>query len=66
MNKHIEESVTAICELGCDRVREVITALERGETTAEVARNSTAERADILHELQSIMAVYDARKGGPC
>jgi hypothetical protein len=66
MNQIIEERVTVICELGCVRVREVITALAQGEATSEVAQNSAAERAEILRELQAIMAVYDERKSGPC
>lgn len=66
MDKAIEERVTAICELGCVRVREVIIALQQGHITTEVTQNTGAERAQILHELQAIMAVYGERKSGPC
>lgn len=57
----IEQRVTLICELGCARVREVIVALQRGGTTPETERLSDQDRLKILHELQAIMAVYDAR-----
>ena len=57
----IEQRVTFICELGCARVREVIVALQRGGTTPETERLSDQDRLKILHELQAIMAVYDAR-----
>ena len=66
MNKHTEERVTFICELGCTRVREVIAALEQGVETPETAHSSAADRADILRELQAVMAVYDARDNRPC
>ena len=56
----VEERVTLICELGCVRVREVIRALQAGGTTPETQNLSPSERAQILQQLQSIMAVYDA------
>lgn len=61
MEKHIEARVTAICEMGCVRVREVMAALERGEIPPEVAPSSPTECGEILRELRAIMAVYDAR-----
>ena len=59
--RFIEERVTLICELGCVRVREVITTLQQGGATPETEDASEHERQQILHELQAIMAVYDAR-----
>ena len=62
MNKPlIEERVTLICELGCVRVRAVIVALQNGAATPETATTSPAECAEILHQLQAIMAVYDTQ-----
>ena len=60
-SRKIEERVTLICELGCVRVREVMRALERGDTTPETAGANAEERQQILRELAAIMAVYDAR-----
>lgn len=60
-NKRVEQRVTLICELGCVRVREVITALQNGGATPETESVSPQERLQILHELQTIMAVYDSR-----
>lgn len=57
----IEQRVSEICELGCGRVREVIAQLQQGSTTAETEQLNAAERQQILHELQAIMAVYDAQ-----
>ena len=57
----IEERVTHICELGCVRVREVMSVLSEGGHTPETEHVSPSERQQILIELQAIMAVYDAR-----
>lgn len=53
--------VTRICELGCTRVREIIARLRAGEAVAETAGLDEETRAAVLAELESIMAVYDAR-----
>ena len=58
----IEERVTFICELGCIRVREVMAVLQQGGSTPETDQANEEERRRILHELQAIMAVYDARQ----
>lgn len=58
-NKLVDERVTLICELGCMRVREVITVLQEGGTTPEVENTSLDDQAQILRQLQAIMAVYD-------
>jgi hypothetical protein len=57
----VDTCVTLICELGCARVREVITVLRQGGSTPETAVASPAQRQQILRELEAIMAVYDAR-----
>jgi hypothetical protein len=58
----VDSSVENICQKGCRRVREDIAALERGEVIEEVALLDATERARVLAELKSIMAVY----GGAC
>ncbi len=57
----VEECITLICELGCTRVRAVITELQAGGSTTETKSASPSERAQILQQLQDIMAVYDAQ-----
>jgi hypothetical protein len=56
----IEARVTTICERGCVRVREVIATLQQGRDAPETRGIRDDERMQILHELESIMAVYDA------
>ncbi len=59
----LEQRITRICELGCTHVRKVIEAWTQGQATPESHGLSSSARAQILVELQAIMAVYDARKG---
>ena len=58
--KEISECVEALCGGGCDAVREVIARIESGHNLPEMDKLDTAQRAAVLHELQRIMAVYDA------
>ncbi|MEO1767015.1 hypothetical protein [Thiobacter aerophilum] len=60
-NQRVEQVVTHICELGCTRVREIMGALAAQEAVPETAELGAEERAAVLAELRSIMAVYDAR-----
>lgn len=53
-----EARLEAICQLGCQRVRVIIHALANGETVAEAGGLTPDERARLLRELQSVMAVY--------
>jgi hypothetical protein len=57
----IDERVTTICELGCAQVRAVIAALRQGQEAPETRGVGADERQQILRELETIMAVYDAR-----
>lgn len=57
----IDACVTLVCESGCVRAREVMTALREGGSTPETVRATAPERMQILRELEQIMAVYDAR-----
>jgi len=59
----LEQRITRICELGCTHVREIIEAWTQGQATPESQGLSPSARAQVLAELQAIMAVYDARKG---
>lgn len=59
----LEQRITQICELGCTRVREIIIAWKQEQATPESKGLSPHARAQVLAELQAIMAVYDARKG---
>ena len=63
-NPSIEQRLTQICELGCTRVSEIITLLEQERFAPEIDGLLAAERDQLLAELQAIMAVYQARKGG--
>ena len=56
--KAVEHCVEILCEKGCTEVTRLIAAMERGETPAEAAALSAAERAAVLGELKSVMAVY--------
>lgn len=54
----VEARVEAICQKGCRRVREDISALRRGETIPECLGLSPDECTSLLAELEQIMAVY--------
>ena len=56
---HLHTSIESICELGCDRVNEIIAALECGKSVAETDGLDQSERQSLLRELKDIMAVYD-------
>jgi hypothetical protein len=61
--RKIDDCVEALCRKGCREVSRIILALERNEPVAETLALSSGERAAVLAELKSIMAVYDARCG---
>lgn len=54
----IESRVESICQAGCRQVRQAIAALERGANLPETRDLDADERAALLAELKSIMAVY--------
>ena len=56
---HIRTTVESICELGCERVNQIIAELESGKTVAETAGLARSEQAQVLRELKDIMSVYD-------
>lgn len=56
----IQSAIESICELGCDRVNEVIAALESGDTVAQTKNLDAPDQQWVLKELKAIMAVYDS------
>lgn len=62
MDGKIQTAVTDICEQGCVFVREAIALLAAGKDPLPAQSFGEQERAAILEELKTIMAVYDARE----
>jgi len=60
----IAHCIEVLCRKGCKEVSLIIRALERSEPMAEVQELNEGERQAVLHELKSIMAVY--QEGGTC
>ena len=58
-NEQIQLIIEQICVTGCDRVNEVIEILERDENIEETKLLSAEECDIILHDLKSIMAIYE-------
>lgn len=61
LDPDVEDAVDAICALGCQLVTEYMSALENAQTRAEYRHLDSRQRASLLHELRSIMAVYENR-----
>ena len=59
LDKEVEQAIDAICALGCEVVAVYIQALRRGDARPEYQELSAEQRASLLRQLQSIMAVYD-------
>jgi len=60
-NPVVVRCVEALCHKGCRQVWCDIQALERDAALPETQGLSTAERAAVLAELKSVMAVYGDR-----
>lgn len=58
----VSHCIDNICQLGCDGVRNVISAIEKGESPDPVDSLSGDDRGFVLTELKEIMAVYDAEE----
>jgi hypothetical protein len=56
---HVQSIIESICELGCDRVNEIIDALECGDSVEETRGLDQNDRQRVLLELKVIMAVYN-------
>lgn len=59
----LEVRVETICERGCRKVWDAIDTLEQGHDLPETADLSSSERAWVLAELKTVMAVYGERCG---
>jgi hypothetical protein len=57
-NDKIEQCVEAICNRGCQSVRDDIALLEQGKVVPETEGFSVEEGDQVLVELKNIMAVY--------
>jgi len=60
-HEKVSHAVEAICNQGCTAVNEIIETLEQGEDIAETGQLTPAERSELLHELKTIMRVYENR-----
>ncbi len=61
LEPEVEQTVEAICALGCALVRDCIRALQQAQSRPEYKLLDPQQCASLLRELQSIMAVYDER-----
>lgn len=57
----VQQCIETLCIGGCDAVRTVIRNLEQGLQVPQADGLEPDERAAVLAELKSIMAVYDRR-----
>jgi hypothetical protein len=57
----LEVRVETICERGCRGVWDAIDTLEHGDDLPETADLASPERAWVLAELKTVMAVYGER-----
>ena len=57
-NRNIEKTVEAICQKGCQAVRDDLVKLKAGQIPAETESLNHKERKAVYKELKSIMAVY--------
>jgi len=63
-SSRIEECVEILCQHGCQAVNLYIRDLEQGYITPYTAHLTLPEQEQVLTELRTIMAVYQA--GGSC
>lgn len=54
----VEMGVEAICNKGCQSVRQDILLMEQGESLVELADLSEEQRQRVLDELKAVMSVY--------
>jgi len=55
----INQRIEAVCEAGCEAVRASIQSLESGNQVALTNDLTAEETQQVLHELKTIMSVYD-------
>ena len=56
--EQIQHAVETICTLGCNRVNEIISAVDQGVPVEELNGLNEDEIRTVQHELQKIMDVY--------
>lgn len=56
---HVQSIIESICELGCDRVNEIIETLECGDSVEETRHLDQNDQQRVLMELKVIMSVYN-------
>ena len=61
LEPEVEQAVDAICALGCNEVSACIRALQQAQSRPEYQSLDPQQRASLLRELRSIMAVYEER-----
>lgn len=59
VSPEVMAAIDRICALGCDLVSAYIQALQLGESRPEYEELNTMQRTSLLHELQSIMSIYE-------
>ena len=59
INKNLEVILDEICHHGCKYVRECIVKIQSREVVTEMKSINSMEQQIVLHELISIMEVYD-------
>jgi len=57
----VDEELDHICDLGCTRVNQILSATDRGEAVPELAGLNAADSKEVLQRLHDIMAIYQAR-----
>ena len=57
----LQQCVESLCGDGCQAVNGYIEQLERGGSVPQTELLSYEDRQELLRELKSIMAVYDAK-----
>ena len=60
---HVQSVIESVCELGCERVSEIIDLLESGHSVSEIDGLDEHEQHCVLVELKAIMSVYDDNQG---
>lgn len=58
-SNRVDESVELLCQKGCKALWSDIDKMEQGRILPELQELSARERAEVLKEIKSIMAVYE-------
>lgn len=61
LDAEVVQALDTICALGCEVVSAYIQALRQGDLRPEYQGLSTEQRASLLHQLESVMAVYEGK-----